>query len=211
MMRPTHQFVFNETIRPDPNDSKYPRSVSYMHYRECFIDCSLIEDTSYLFNKCEFNNCIFKLAGEVKLHHCTAFQCTFRTPNGGARLDIHHGLYFSPKFLNDCYLQPGSLFESCAFVNMVTLQHSIEDVKLIYVVGDGKHIRTLKFGEYTISMGPKYMSIGCQCRTYTEWLTMNEDSYYDLDGDEGIAFYRQYGDTIRTILRTLELIPSVTE
>lgn len=177
-----------------------------------------INDKSYVFETINvtvtqgslgFYNCAFRdvklvLSGNIKFFDCTFNNVQFAS-SGEVHLRLHRSSMIDIIFERYFDLTEGD-FNQTAFYLLSARSNVLANAKFTYISGDGKIFKNFYFHRYHVCLGPKYMSIGCTCRTYEEWLAMSETDAECLEED-GASWYRVHRDELITLIKALGAMP----
>lgn len=119
---------------------------------------------SLRFDSCVFRNVRLVLSGNIKFFDCTFNNVQFAS-SGEVHLQLHRSSMIDIIFDRDFDLAEGD-FNQTAFYLLSARKNVLANAKFTYISGDGKIFKNFYFRGYHVCLGPKYMSIGCTCRTY---------------------------------------------
>jgi uncharacterized protein YjbI with pentapeptide repeats len=73
------------------------------------------------------------------------------------------------------------------------------------VIGNGREIKSMQLGTYSITYTAQVLQIGCRQYPIADWWDFTDEQILDMDGQEALDWWNKYKDHIRA---TIELSPA---
>ena len=70
--------------------------------------------------------------------------------------------------------------------------------------GNNREIKTLQLGEYYTVITSEKIAVGCQAHTLDKWKAFSDRDILEMDGKDGLAWWKQWRDVIFRVHETIE-------
>lgn len=152
------------------------------------IECCNFYSTNFsnvTIKNSDIRNSLFNYSrlSKLKLEKVKLKKCDFR----GSELDNSS--------FSDCDLT------GCNFWEASLLNIRLDNVYLMDTIGNGKEIKSLQIGTFTIVYTCNLLQVGCKIYPIDKWSTFTNRDLLEMGGREAAKFWNYHGDEILNLVR----------